>query len=97
MILLLWRQVSLSSKAEESLENIIKQETKGEIIYFWTRLDIDGDAYGSKNALTFWSICDILNQGNCRYSCALTVAPFMLILARKVYSCIIIELTHIFT
>jgi len=60
------RKVSLSSKAEESLENIIKQETKGEIIYFWTRLDIDGDAYGSKNALTFWSMCDILNQGNCR-------------------------------
>ena len=64
---LLWRQVSLSSKAEESLENIIQKDTKGEIVYFWTRLDIDGDALGSKNALTFWSMCDILNRGNCRY------------------------------
>ncbi|CAN6846812.1 unnamed protein product [Brassica oleracea] len=65
---LLWRQVSLSSKAEESLENIIQKDTKGEIVYFWTRLDIDGDALGSKNALTFWSMCDILNRGNCRTS-----------------------------
>ncbi|KAG2310201.1 hypothetical protein Bca52824_021758 [Brassica carinata] len=58
--------VSLSSKAEGSLENIIQQDTKGEIVYFWTRLDIDGDALGRKNALTFWSMCDILNRGNCR-------------------------------
>lgn len=60
------RKVSLSSKAEGSLENIIQQDTKGEIIYFWTKLDIDGDALGSRNALTFWSMCDILNRGNCR-------------------------------
>ncbi|KAF3539059.1 hypothetical protein F2Q69_00018395 [Brassica cretica] len=60
------RKVSLSSKAEGSLENIIQKDTKGEIVYFWTRLDIDGDALGSKNALTFWSMCDILNRGNCR-------------------------------
>lgn len=68
MTLLLWRQVSLSSEAEGSLENIIQEETKGEIVYFWTRLDIDGDALGRKNALTFWSMCDVLNRGNCRYS-----------------------------
>ncbi|KAF8075433.1 hypothetical protein N665_1094s0013 [Sinapis alba] len=60
------RKVSLSSKAEGSLENIIQQDTKGEIVYFWTRLDIDADVLGSKNALTFWSMCDILNRGNCR-------------------------------
>ncbi|KAL0680574.1 hypothetical protein Bca4012_047421 [Brassica carinata] len=48
---LLWRQVSLSSKAEGSLENIIQKDTKGEIVYFWTRLDIDADALGIKNAL----------------------------------------------
>ncbi|CDY14153.1 BnaC02g02700D [Brassica napus] len=60
------RKVSLSSKAEGSLENIIQKDTKGEIVYFWTRLDIDADALGIKNALTFWSMCDILNRGNCR-------------------------------
>ncbi|CAN8257166.1 unnamed protein product [Cochlearia groenlandica] len=60
------RKVSLTSKAEESLENIIQQETKGDIVYFWTRLDIDGDANGNKNEFAFWSMCDILNQGSCR-------------------------------
>ncbi|XP_019058423.1 PREDICTED: uncharacterized protein LOC104816682 [Tarenaya hassleriana] len=60
------RKASLSAKAEIALEDVIQQVTKGDIVYFWSRLDMDGGALGSKNALTFWSMCDILNAGNCR-------------------------------
>ena len=59
-------QVSLSMKAEKVLEETIQENTKGDVVYFWARLKIDGGEAGSKNALTFWSRCDILNGGNCR-------------------------------
>ena len=53
-------------KAEKVLEETIQENTKGDVVYFWARLKIDGGEAGSKNALTFWSMCDILNGGNCR-------------------------------
>ena len=59
------KQVSLSSKAEHVLEERIQNETNGDVLYFWAPLAMDGRVTGS-NVLTFWSMCDILNGGNCR-------------------------------
>ncbi|XP_042951444.1 uncharacterized protein LOC122287658 isoform X2 [Carya illinoinensis] len=59
------RKASLSLKAEKVLEETIQENTKGDVIYFWARMDMDG-VTGSNGALTFWSICDILNGGHCR-------------------------------
>lgn len=61
------KQVSLSKKAERVLEEAIQDNTKGDVIYFWSRLNMNGGVTGSKDALTFWSACDILNEGHCRY------------------------------
>ncbi|KAK9283587.1 hypothetical protein L1049_011836 [Liquidambar formosana] len=60
------RKVSLSVKAEKVLEETMQEETKGDVIYFWVRLDMDGGVTGSNDELTFWSMCDILNGGHCR-------------------------------
>lgn len=59
------RKASLSLKAEKVLEETIRENTKGDVIYFWARLDKDG-VRGSNDVLTFWSMCDILNGGHCR-------------------------------
>lgn len=64
--LFFWIQVSLSIKAEKVLEETI-QDTKGDVMYFWTHLDMDGGFTGNNDVLTFWSMCDILNGGHCRY------------------------------
>ncbi|XP_068344729.1 uncharacterized protein [Pyrus communis] len=65
-----WRaagsKVALSKKAERVLEEAIQDNTKGDVIYFWGRLNMNGGVTGSKDALTFWSACDILNEGRCR-------------------------------
>ncbi|XP_057463427.1 uncharacterized protein LOC130753402 [Actinidia eriantha] len=60
------RKVSLSAKAEQVLEETIKEETKGDVIYFWAHLDMNGGLSRSNDVPTFWSMCDILNGGNCR-------------------------------
>ncbi|KAI7730055.1 hypothetical protein M8C21_020006 [Ambrosia artemisiifolia] len=60
------RKVSLSSKAERVLEGTVQQKFRGDVIYFWARVDMDGELAQSNHALTFWSMCDILNAGNCR-------------------------------
>ena len=60
------KQVSLSIEAERNLEEKIQRETKGDVMYFWARLDVDNGVTGSNNELTFWSMCDILNGGHCR-------------------------------
>ncbi|XP_039022227.1 uncharacterized protein LOC120154598 isoform X2 [Hibiscus syriacus] len=59
------RKVSLSAKAEKVLEETI-QRSKGDVMYFWARLDFYGGGEGSNDALSFWSMCDILNAGHCR-------------------------------
>lgn len=60
------RKVSLHPEAEKVLEERI-QGPNGDIMYFWSRLDVDGvKGSGSSNSQTFWSTCDILNGGNCR-------------------------------
>ncbi|KDP45060.1 hypothetical protein JCGZ_01560 [Jatropha curcas] len=60
------RKVSLSSNAEKALEEKIQRGTRGDVMYFWAHLDADVGITGSNNDLTFWSMCDILNGGNCR-------------------------------
>ncbi|RAL43748.1 hypothetical protein DM860_014249 [Cuscuta australis] len=62
------RKVSLSKRAEQTLEEAINGNTKGDVIYFWAHLDVDAGLARRNNALTFWSMCDILNGGNCRNS-----------------------------
>ncbi|XP_022743080.1 uncharacterized protein LOC111294154 isoform X2 [Durio zibethinus] len=59
------RKVSLSTKAEKVLEETI-QGSKGDVMYFWAHLDVDGGGAGSNDALSFWSMCDVLNAGHCR-------------------------------
>ncbi|CAI9091230.1 OLC1v1026198C2 [Oldenlandia corymbosa var. corymbosa] len=60
------RKATLSAKAEQVLEDVIQKNTKGDVIYFWGKLDVDGGFMGNNDVLTFWSMCDILNGGNCR-------------------------------
>ncbi|XP_043699892.1 uncharacterized protein LOC122650553 isoform X2 [Telopea speciosissima] len=60
------RKVSLSAEAEKVLEDTILAENKGDVLYFWARLDLDGGDRGGNDKLTFWSICDVLNVGHCR-------------------------------
>lgn len=60
------KQASLSLKAEKVLEETIRENTTGDVIYFWARVDKDG-VKGSNDVLTFWSMCDILNGGHCRH------------------------------
>ncbi|CAH9130043.1 unnamed protein product, partial [Cuscuta epithymum] len=62
------RQVSLTKRAEQALEETIHENTKGDVIYFWAHLNVDDGLAGRNNALTFWSMCDILDGGNCRNS-----------------------------
>nr|GLL23373.1 uncharacterized protein LOC109187967 [Ipomoea trifida] len=62
------RKVSLTKRAEQALEETIRENTKGDVIYFWAHLEVDSGLAGRNNALTFWSMCDILNGGNCRNS-----------------------------
>ncbi|CAL1386938.1 unnamed protein product [Linum trigynum] len=60
------RKVSLSPKAERVLEEKIRRETVGDVIYFWTRLDMVYEATAGSVKLGFWSVCDLLNAGHCR-------------------------------
>ncbi|XP_054779511.1 uncharacterized protein LOC129287341 isoform X2 [Prosopis cineraria] len=65
-----WRaagsKVALSAEAERVLTEALQENSKGDVIYFWAHLDIGQGVIGSSSALTFWSMCDILNGGNCR-------------------------------
>ncbi|CAH2041892.1 unnamed protein product [Thlaspi arvense] len=60
------RKVSLSTEGERILEETIKANTKGDTIYFWASVNINGGHLGNTHLPTFWSMCDILNGGNCR-------------------------------
>ncbi|XP_023550213.1 uncharacterized protein LOC111808462 isoform X1 [Cucurbita pepo subsp. pepo] len=56
------RKVSLRTKAENVLEGNIRDNPKGDVIYFWAHLQVNRGS----TAPTFWSLCDILNGGHCR-------------------------------
>ncbi|KAH7299398.1 hypothetical protein KP509_24G009500 [Ceratopteris richardii] len=57
------RNVSLSTKAELALVDAVKGHN-GDKVYFWATTDL----YSSKGSLQhdFWTICDSINNGNCR-------------------------------
>lgn len=57
----------MSAEAEGALTEALQENSKGDVIYFWAQLDIDQGVIGGSNSLAFWSMCDILNGGNCRY------------------------------
>lgn len=57
------KQVSLCKKAENVLEDTIRDNPKGDVIYFWAHLQVNRGS----TPTTFWSVCDILNGGLCRY------------------------------
>ncbi|XP_020222304.1 uncharacterized protein LOC109804837 isoform X2 [Cajanus cajan] len=64
-----WRaaeQVALSVEAEKFLEETMQENLRGDVIYFWGRLDLDQSVILNNNAISFWYMCDILNGGNCR-------------------------------
>ncbi|KAK3153223.1 hypothetical protein QOZ80_2BG0169450 [Eleusine coracana subsp. coracana] len=53
------RKVSLSTSAEETLEETMTEEYNEDVIYYWAPMDMD-------QSFDFWSICDSLNAGHCR-------------------------------
>ncbi|CAN6477088.1 unnamed protein product [Victoria cruziana] len=61
------RKVSLSAEAEQVLEKCINAEPRGDVIYFWARSDIDNPHFDIQKNIDFWSMCDVLNGGNCRH------------------------------
>lgn len=66
VVLMFIYQATLSTKAGQVLEEVVQKNIKGDAIYFWAKLDMDGGSMGSNDVLTFWSMCDVLNGGNCR-------------------------------
>ncbi|XP_031504760.1 uncharacterized protein LOC116267270 [Nymphaea colorata] len=56
---------SLSETAERAVLEAIQSHKHGDALYFWARLDDD-----SRNPakLGFWSFCDAVNAGNCRFA-----------------------------
>lgn len=59
------RKVSLSGKAESVLYDAVKGGNNGDTVYFWASTDSNSN----KKLLhqDFWSYCDAVNNGNCRY------------------------------
>jgi hypothetical protein len=58
----------LSRTSEEKLEMIMKEGNMGDAVYYWAILDMDLNLH-KKLPLDFWSLCDNLNAGHCRYFC----------------------------
>ncbi|CAN6443902.1 unnamed protein product [Victoria cruziana] len=56
---------SLSETAERALLDAIQSHKHGDALYFWSRLDDDSR---NPNKLGFWSFCDAVNAGNCRFA-----------------------------
>ncbi|XP_059636106.1 uncharacterized protein LOC132278330 [Cornus florida] len=56
---------SLSKTAENALLEAIQARKHGDTLYFWARMDVD-----PRNPLQqdFWSFCDAINAGNCRFA-----------------------------
>ncbi|XP_010556580.1 PREDICTED: uncharacterized protein LOC104825864 [Tarenaya hassleriana] len=59
------RKASLSKTAENAIISAIQAKKHGDALYFWVRMDKD-----PRNTLQkpFWSFCDTLNAGNCRFA-----------------------------
>ncbi|XP_010522929.1 PREDICTED: uncharacterized protein LOC104801379 [Tarenaya hassleriana] len=59
------RKASLSKTAEDAILHAIQARKHGDALYFWVRMDKD-----PRNPLQkpFWSFCDAINAGNCRFA-----------------------------
>ncbi|KAJ3671055.1 hypothetical protein LUZ60_008481 [Juncus effusus] len=58
------KQGSLSKDAELAILNDIEEQKHGDALYFWVRMDQESR---NLSKLDFWSFCDSINSGNCRY------------------------------
>ncbi|CBI40456.3 unnamed protein product, partial [Vitis vinifera] len=59
------RNASLSKIAETALLNAIQARKHGDTLYFWVRMDMDPR---NPSQLDFWSFCDAINAGNCKFA-----------------------------
>ncbi|XP_068665864.1 uncharacterized protein [Aristolochia californica] len=59
------RNGSLSKTAERALLEAIESQRHGDAFYFWVRMDKDPR---NPLQLDFWSFCDAINAGNCRFA-----------------------------
>lgn len=59
------RKESLSKDAESALLNDIETRRHGDALYFWVRMDKD---HRNPSQQDFWSFCDAINAGNCRFA-----------------------------
>ncbi|XP_071691095.1 uncharacterized protein [Rutidosis leptorrhynchoides] len=59
------RKVSLSKVAESSLLEAIEDQKYGDAVYFWVGMDKDPR---NPKKLDFWSFCDSINAGNCKFA-----------------------------
>lgn len=56
----------MTDVAEKVLEEIITEKPKGDVVYFWSKMELESKNDGGVEDIGFWSLCDILNGGNCR-------------------------------
>ncbi|XP_020517679.1 uncharacterized protein LOC18425470 isoform X2 [Amborella trichopoda] len=59
------RKSSLSAIAEGALVGAIEAHRYGDALFFWARMDEDPR---NPLQLDFWSFCDSINAGNCRFA-----------------------------
>nr|XP_043627238.1 uncharacterized protein LOC122598816 [Erigeron canadensis] len=59
------RKESLSDRAEIALLEDIEAQKHGDAVYFWVRVDKDPRSPIQQD---FWSFCDSINAGNCKFS-----------------------------
>lgn len=59
------RKGSLSKVAQNALLDAIQKRRYGDTLYFWVRMDADPR---NPLQLDFWSFCDSINAGNCRFA-----------------------------
>ncbi|XP_057462589.1 uncharacterized protein LOC130752763 isoform X3 [Actinidia eriantha] len=59
------RKESLSKTAETALLDAIQLRRNGDTLYFWIRMDKDPRSPLQQD---FWSFCDAINAGNCKFA-----------------------------
>lgn len=57
----------MTDVAEKVLEETITEKPKGDVVYFWSKMKLESKNDGGVEDIGFWSLCDILNGGNCRW------------------------------
>ena len=54
----------MSITTENALLDAIQSKRYGDALYFWVRMDMDSR---NPSQMDFWSFCDAVNAGNCKY------------------------------